>query len=311
MVDGRCTGTYQDTFGVEKTYDFIVKYDTEACTGNFIAKSPVIPIAKESSYIRGCHTCEYRGEYDADERARCLLPAGILSGLKVTKIMGKQCGSFKEDPSLSNLTCEDCKYFTGEGKDCTDPGEHTALILKLRCDGFAQKIPPKTVGEILREKIDSYMADSNQQKGRETSIMSNAIIRLADSQFNKEVVELGGSNIGLSSDLKEALAELQEKDRKESAKAAATEVMNLLKLAEGHIERKVEVIQNARRQEALAKKEILDFQKARAYGLATNNFVPLAVLTGHIWKGDISNKSLLEIDESKLPEGWDKKPEAK
>jgi hypothetical protein len=137
--------------------------------------------------------------------------------------------------------------------------------------------------------------------------MSNAIIRLADSQFSKEVEDFGG----LSIDLKDALEELQTKQKKEAAQSAAQEVMKLLNGASTSIENHVHAIQSARRLEASSKVKIHEINKAKAYGLATNNFVPLGILTGAIFAHHVENKELLKIDESKLPEGWDKKPESK
>jgi hypothetical protein len=137
--------------------------------------------------------------------------------------------------------------------------------------------------------------------------MSNAIIRLADSQFSKEVEDFGG----LSIDLKDALEELQTKQKKEAAQSAAQEVMKLLNEANCAIEDRVKMIQAARRQEASSKSRISEINKAKAYGLATNNFVPLGILVGMVYERSVENKDLLKIDESKLPEGWDKKPESK
>lgn len=248
----------------------------------------------------------------------------------------------KFDEVPAETTCCDCEHFTGEGKICKD-GRHYANTLTLKCVNFKLKkanAPKKCCGtcaryseescnltskplhvesdwgwgcesHILAEKSDQEVVKQKPSTEKETSTMSNAIIRLADSQFNREVVELGGSNIGLSQDLKEALLELQAKDRKESATAAAAEVMSLLKAAESKIESEVGTIQHARRMEANAKKRIADINRAKAYGLATNNFVPLGVLVGTIYAHHVSNEDLLKIDESKLPEGWDKKPEAK
>lgn len=130
--------------------------------------------------------------------------------------------------------------------------------------------------------------------------MSNAIIRLADSQLNKHIEDFGG----LSLDIKDALAELQIKERKESAQAAAREIVDLLKASENSIEHYVREIRSARRMEEAAKKSIEEFNRAKTYGLETNNFIPLGLLTGHVYLHQVDNKDLM-----KIPEGW--KPKAK
>lgn len=135
--------------------------------------------------------------------------------------------------------------------------------------------------------------------------MSNAIIRLADSQLSKQIEDFGG----LQLDIREALEEMQKEEQKTAALQAAKEVMQVLKAANNHIEVAVLTIRDARKTEQRAKERITALNKAKAYGKATNNFVPLLVLLGKISEYDVENKELLKIDESKLPEGWDKKGE--
>jgi len=137
--------------------------------------------------------------------------------------------------------------------------------------------------------------------------MSNAIIRLADSNLNKEITDFGG----LSLDLKDALAELQTEERKHASKAAAKEILDTINLADSRIESYVGNIQTLRRNIETSKSNIREVNKAKAYGLATNNFVPLGVLVGTVDQYSVYNKDLLKIDESKLPADWDKKPSEK
>jgi hypothetical protein len=148
-------------------------------------------------------------------------------------------------------------------------------------------------------------ADKCQFKPKkETNNMSNAIIRLADSQLSKEVEDFGGLQV----DLRDALTKLQAEERQTAAANAAREVMSLINDANEHIEYQVREIRSCRNFVENAKKDISAINKARAYGLKTNNFVPLAVHLGKILPNQVEDKSLLEIDESKLPEDWDKKP---
>jgi hypothetical protein len=125
--------------------------------------------------------------------------------------------------------------------------------------------------------------------------MSNAIIRLADSQFTKEVADFGGLNV----DLREALQDMQAAQKKEAAIAAAKEVMGVLNAAEIVIEENVSEIRSARNTVEAAKTRIADINRAKAYGLETNNFVPLGILVGHVGSHRVENKELL-----KVPTDW-------
>jgi hypothetical protein len=159
----------------------------------------------------------------------------------------------------------------------------------------------------LSREMQEDVGNINQTVTKGTSTMSNAIIRLADSNLNKEITDFGG----LSLDLKDALAELQTEERKHASKAAAKEILDTINLADSRIESYVGNIQTLRRNIETSKSNIREVNKAKAYGLATNNFVPLGVLVGTVDQYSVYNKDLLKIDESKLPADWDKKPSEK
>ena len=148
------------------------------------------------------------------------------------------------------------------------------------------------------KQYQPYKPDSTTTTKKETSIMSNAIIRLADSQLNKQIEDFGG----LSLDIRGALNELQDAERKESAKQAAQEIVSLLKVASASVEFQVKEIRRARRLEESAKKSIAELARAKAYGLETNNFIPLGVLLGHVYEHNVENKDLL-----KVPADWQPK----
>jgi hypothetical protein len=229
---------------------------------------------------------------------------------------------------LTPRNCSTCGYFKGENQPCGwnrlaeirvqshmgSKCKHHKPKGQTRDDfSFAMKVSDPSFGTgrgVWSREEAEFQADQFINAGnKETSNMttSNAIIRLADSQLNQEIVDFGGLNV----DLANALTEMQAEDRKAAAKDAAKQILDVIKAADQHIEYQVGEIQRHRRQEAAAKKDISEINKAKAYGLATNNFVPLGVLTGSINAHNVLNKDLLKIDESKLPAGWDKKPEAK
>lgn len=123
----------------------------------------------------------------------------------------------------------------------------------------------------------------------------NAIIRLADSQLNKQIEDFGG----LSLDIREALESLQSEERKQAAQTAAKEVLNLLNSANASIEDSVSEINAARRLEKQARNRISEINRARVYGLETNNFVPLGILVGKIQPYQVDNEVL-----RKVPGDW-------
>ncbi len=105
-------------------------------------------------------------------------------------------------------------------------------------------------------------------------------------------------------ELRAALKEQQAEERKENVKKAAKLLLNILNGSDSLISKEVEVIRAARLKEAQAKQRIDQIKRARAYAEETNNYLPLAALTGLL----MSSK---DIDPSKLmvPFNWTPKVE--
>jgi hypothetical protein len=133
---------------------------------------------------------------------------------------------------------------------------------------------------------------------KETSNM-DAIIRLADSQLNKELEEFGALPI----DIRTALVDLQAKAKKEAAEGAAAEVMKLLGVAGKVVESKVASVRAYRKIVEATKEELAVIGRAKAYGLETSNFIPLAILTGQISVSSVENKDLTAVPEDWAPTG--------
>ena len=268
----------------------------------------------EPEQKKSCGTCENR-----KEDGNCY-QSSSGKGLKVKPEWGGSCPHYvkkqhlKIDPTPARkTTCEDCNYFSGLGKECTDAsGIHAANSLELKCESFSLKVRKIDISpfqaktyqkiEIPDTRVQVQKLQEAQQKSttttkKETGNM-NAIIRLADSQLNKQIEDFGG----LSLDIRGALTELQDAERKESAKAAAKEVMAFLQNTNGAIEFQVKEIRRARRLEETAKKSIEQLTRAKAYGLETNNFIPLGILLGQIGEYSVENKDLL-----KVPADWQPK----
>lgn len=334
-VGGNCKDT--NTNGLKSNLP--VSDDDESCTPGsagwegfkpraVIEVKPVGQFLKEKidevekKQVRNCGTCQkFKGPneacgqtYDNGLRMVKYTPAAEIVGPcmegyapKVNLTNPEQLVSEKVQEAKGMTTCFDCDLFSGKGSRCKD-GIHVANNLQFKCDDFKHKSPFSILvaqyesspyqfaGEVLKP---AYIKTTPQKK--ETSTMSNAIIRLADSQLNKQIEDFGG----LSLDIKDALADLQAQERKESAQAAAKEIVDVLKLSNIQIEYQVGFIRDARRQEEAAKKKIEAVNRAKAYGLETNNFIPLGILVGEIYPHHVHNKDLIEV-----PKDWQPKAKA-
>lgn len=165
--------------------------------------------------------------------------------------------------------------------------EKTGLALKFK--GASEFLHPTFP---LSKAATSVVANSLSQK---ENINMNAIIRLADSQLNKDMEEFGALPI----DIREALVGMQETAKKDAAQAAAKEVMALLSNTSKQVEYKVNEIRSYRKSIDGLKDGLEAISRAKAYGLETSNFIPLAILAGQISASSIDNKDL-----TKVPEDW-------
>lgn len=273
---------------------YIPQRNTDNCGGrDFEPKEQAVTILLD----RTCGNCLFRQD------GVCKTVVGMKYFEKVSESQdASSCKKFLRNiPGV--VSCGNCnKHIDGNCSSVKVPVESWH---GTACKTFNRK-PAELCPEVA-DDFNPYVV--NNQVNKETGTMSNAtsIIRLADSQFNKEVTDFGG----LQLDLKDALVKLQNEERQAAATAAAKEVLSVINDANEHIEFQVGQIQTFRRNIDTAKKDISEINKAKAFGLATNNFVPLAVRLGRVQEYSVTNKDLLKIDESKLPEGWDKKPEAK
>ena len=105
-------------------------------------------------------------------------------------------------------------------------------------------------------------------------------------------------------ELRNALQEQRAEERKEGVKKAAKLLLNILNGSDSEIQKQIEFLRAARRAEAQAKARIEQVKRARAYAEETNNYLPLAALTGLL----MTSK---DIDPSKLhvPHDWIPKSE--
>jgi hypothetical protein len=200
---------------------------------------------------------------------------------------------YEEAKAEKKTTCFDCSHFKGQNKSCGNG--HFANNTAYKCHKFEIRfIDDKVVEQASLEAIREKALTKTTTTSKETSTM-NAIIRLADSQLNKEMEEFGS----LQPDIQEALVEMQEEAKKTAAKSAAAEVMKLLEQSNKSIETFVTGIRTLRKQIDNNKAAIETWARAKGYGLETSNFIPLAILAGQIHVSAVENQDL-----TKVPEGW-------
>lgn len=173
-----------------------------------------------------------------------------------------------------------------------------------------------SLGDLLRRKLllptPSYKVECTQQllgKGNEMAENINVepLVLLADTSARQVYQDLGVAMEG--TDFAIELKELQDEDNKERRKNAAKEVLKLFKAKQETVQREVRNIRDYRRQEAAAKARLEQLNRAEAYGKETNNFLPLALMTGSLgigWRaGSDVETRLLEV-----PKDWVPKPAA-
>lgn len=125
----------------------------------------------------------------------------------------------------------------------------------------------------------------------------NVLERMADSSLNKELEAAGIA--GLPENIQEALKEQLADEAKVAAKSAAKEIMTTFKAHDQSVEYLVKELRNIRKREQGLKDEIEALNRAKAYGIETNNFIPLAIMTGNLYSHQVDNKDLVSI-----PKDW-------
>lgn len=127
-----------------------------------------------------------------------------------------------------------------------------------------------------------------------------SLIKLADSEFSKELSEYQQ----LPSGIKEALQEQLAEDQKNRAKAAAREIVELLKLHETSVERGVRQIRSYRSEIDSQKAHLTRINRAREYGMETSNFLPLAIALNQVRHHELTgvDSKLFEV-----PSSWEPK----
>lgn len=131
------------------------------------------------------------------------------------------------------------------------------------------------------------------------------LIKSHKSAVNDEFTRLVvGENAALSAAVNDLIAGQQA----ESTRANAKIIVGVLTEAKNELGNLVDQIRSLRRQEKIVKEKIEAVERAQAYGLETNNFLPLAVMLSH----DSASYFTDEVDNAdvlKVPANWVPKAE--
>lgn len=151
---------------------------------------------------------------------------------------------------------------------------------------------PLTLGQLLKAKLADTSFSSNMEGKKEMNSPNVAsILSLARKDTD---LDLGSETQGLSEEIRKHLLEQIEQEKTNRAKEAAGHIHAALRLAKNHDENSVEQIRRARRDEKSAKNAIAVRARAQAYGMETNNFIPLLNVLG-IYLGPNVEASLKEV----------------
>lgn len=82
-----------------------------------------------------------------------------------------------------------------------------------------------------------------------------------------------------SNELADAVADLVKQERAEATKAAAKEIQNLLSMSANMMTDHVQAVRFARAEAKRGLNKLKEIERARAYGLETMDFMPLATAT--------------------------------
>ena len=127
-------------------------------------------------------------------------------------------------------------------------------------------------------------------------INTSVLVRLADPKLENAYKKAGMTS--LPANIMQALEAKLEKKREEAAGAAAEEIIKLYEASDNEIESFVNDIRELRTRIKRYKKQLEKIGKAKAYGAATGNYLPLAkAMNIHV--------AAENAELTKIPEGWE------
>jgi hypothetical protein len=153
--------------------------------------------------------------------------------------------------------------------------------------------------DLLRSIPSGEHSANGQTKEREKTTMANVsvLVQLADTKQAEEAQKYGAQVPG---DIRAAIQRKQAKQAEENAEAAADEIMGLFKQSDQLIANNVAELQRIRSAEKGLLAKMKEIERAKKYGSATNNWLPLYInIYGMSTRLFGTDKALLEV-----PKDW-------
>lgn len=187
--------------------------------------------------------------------------------------------------------------------DILDPKVETVLLI-LKIDPYIQEhisdidsgSVPQKISNIYSYTESKAYGSSNQPRQKEinmpvVTISLRTIKNLADKTLKGDLAELH-LDLDLPEDISAHLQKLQQEEKENASREAATEIFKLLRATKNTQMMAVLELRELRKKEAQIKHRLRNIELARAYGLETNNYMPLACILG------------LSQDNEKVPSDW-------
>ena len=129
---------------------------------------------------------------------------------------------------------------------------------------------------VINKTKGLQMSNKGREKG-EKDMTVKSLLDLANVKANDDLTNFGSK---LPANIRKALEEELADEADVAARSAAKEIVNLLKASEVIADSEVVNIRSLRRRAKVKKANLVQLERAKQYGLETNNFIPLALLCG-------------------------------
>jgi len=208
---------------------------------------------------------------------------------------------------LENILCKgiDESFFTFNHGKPTATG--VACIAHLKQFMENQLIDKVKSGNFNKESFvisfDEFYPHQPQRFPPSTkeNTMKQINITVLASLANADQKDEFSTNIAnMPEPLKAALAVKRDAQAAKVWEDAATLILSIYESAQEQTQTHVQKVREARKQEAQHLAKIAAINRAKAYGEATNNYLPLAALCGNLY----GNVDTLDTDKFKVPEDW-------
>lgn len=126
------------------------------------------------------------------------------------------------------------------------------------------------------------------------------LVKLAGGSQQDDLSQYLG--LGLSEQIKSAIERKRKHEQELAAEEVAEEILKLLKKSQTEINDSVAIVRRLRAEESARLADIKRIERAKAYAVETNNFLPLANVLGLLSVKSVTTFSDKEI--LKVPDSW-------